>query len=833
MWVKPKEFIKNKKFSISKNYFEYTNFDNVHDIINTINNKGSEVNFNELICKNDLVKPYFDIESNIEFDIFKIVNTIKKVFHDLYTVKLTDSEIYILECNRIVKETLKYSYHIIIDNYHFLDKTQAKFAAMDLHDYHHEIDLSVYSDGYQNIRMLNCVKKGENVPFKLVNKEYSDEIFAKCLITNVNKDSICIEFVLENGVVLSEKEFLCIIPLIEKDLGTKIINIKECKNYITFNYNHDYKCLFGEQHSQLGHCVNKYEETFSVTCFSSKCKGKKLYSNITKHDNLLKELSTISENSVVKKYDIKHVEITKKNKTCIEALIETPEQLNDIHDFNNENCNQISLYAKCDKHGYKITCCNCVFKYPKNSIPLNELLTPQIFNILINAQEDINNKDTSQVAEKLLTYMNLIYTDDKKWYLYNEESGIYENKSDGFVLGLIKTIANKMKENDIEEDWHNWINKVGYKENLLRELKIECLKENIKLDDNKFLLGFPNGVVDLKTNIFRRGQINEYITMKCGFEYSKEIDTSLALKYLSDVFPDKEERDYTVNKFSLILEGYNREQMIAFSYGYTASNGKSYTMDRIRDAMGDYAGTFPVTLLTNKMKGAGEANSSLIKFNNKRFMYCSEPEANSKLNTNFVKVLTGDKITARAVYAEKEIEMYPSYKIFICCNTLPDFDTYDEGIARRISLTEYKTKFCENPKRKNERLLKKYSDEDDKRLSHSLLKLLIENYALLRNNEYKYLIPKDIQSMQNMYLDDNKNVIRDILVETYEIGSDNDYVKNKDIKSLLERNDIKKDINTVKKIVQDIFPDAEFKIDGKIDGDRVRNVFCKLFLKNA
>src|SRR6476620_8952053 len=162
MWIKPKEFIKNKKFSISKNYFEYANVGSVIDIIDII--RDNKDNFNELICKNDLVKPYFDIESNKEFDINKIVNNIKGNF--------------------------KWSYHVIIDGYHLIDKTQAKFIAIDLHDYHPEVDTSVYSDGYQNIRMLNCVKKGETVPFKLIGREYSDEIFGKCLITNIEEDSI-------------------------------------------------------------------------------------------------------------------------------------------------------------------------------------------------------------------------------------------------------------------------------------------------------------------------------------------------------------------------------------------------------------------------------------------------------------------------------------------------------------------------------------------------------------------------------------------------------------------------------------------------------------------
>lgn len=105
------------------------------------------------------------------------------------------------------------------------------------------------------------------------------------------------------------------------------------------------------------------------------------------------------------------------------------------------------------------------------------------------------------------------------------------------------------------------------------------------------------------------------------------------------------------------------------------------------------------------------------------------------INTNFVKLLTGDTIKARGLYSEKDKEISPTYKIFVCCNTLPNFDVYDEGISRRIALTEYKTKFCENPKKKNERLLKKYSAEEDLELSNSLLVLLINNYIKLKDNK--------------------------------------------------------------------------------------------------
>lgn len=364
------------------------------------------------------------------------------------------------------------------------------------------------------------------------------------------------------------------------------------------------------------------------------------------------------------------------------------------------------LFSECDSQGYRICCKNCNFQYPPGNIPIDKNIAPTVFNIVVyNKDENMNNKDTSQVAKKILQHRTIIYTVDSKWFLYNEQSGIYENKNDLEIMNEMENVIEQMKST-INEEWFNWIDKVNYKENLLKELKIKCFKR-LELDNDDFLLGFSNGVLDLNTNIFRKGEKKDYVTLTCGFPYDDSVDTSIASEVLSTTFLDEGERNYALNRFALCIEGYNREQTITLNYGCTASNGKSFLMERLRQALGDYAGTFPVTLLTGKMKNAGEANSTLTEFNKKRFMYCSEPEAGVKLNTNFAKMLTGDYIKARGLYNDKEKEIRPTYKMFVCCNTLPNFDAYDEGIARRIRIIEYKTRFCENPKKRTERQLKK------------------------------------------------------------------------------------------------------------------------------
>ena len=101
-------------------------------------------------------------------------------------------------------------------------------------------------------------------------------------------------------------------------------------------------------------------------------------------------------------------------------------------------------------------------------------------------------------------------------------------------------------------------------------------------------------------------------------------------------------------------------------------------MELMCQALGDYGGSFPVTTVTGTMKNAGEANSTVSDFKNKRFLYCSEPEAGLKINSNYIKTLTGDRIKVRKLYAINELK--PTYKLFMCCNNLPNFDSYDEDI---------------------------------------------------------------------------------------------------------------------------------------------------------
>jgi P4 family phage/plasmid primase-like protien len=474
---------------------------------------------------------------------------------------------------------------------------------------------------------------------------------------------------------------------------------------------------------------DKYNEQNTIKQWNEWCNSDYQGNKITektiikksKDQKVINELDIISQNPAISFHNIKHTEINAQ-KQFIEALFDG-NGLENIHDLISQSCTNRDIYSICSKDGYKIKCRNCDFTYPPNNIPISKETTPYIFNMIILQDNNIKNKQTLLVAQYLLKHTKILYN-NRLWYQFNESTGIYEKQDELVILKTFDNIINNIKQNGESEEWFVWLEHINYQKNLLEEFKKQCFSTEL-LDSNNFLLGFNNGVFDLQTNTFRKGAIEDFVSMKCKFDYDPNYSTDLVLQILSDLFPEEDEREFALSKLALALEGYNREQKITFNYGYTASNGKSFIMELMNNILGDYSDSFPVTTLTGKMKDAGEANSTVSGFRNKRFLYCSEPEAGAKINSNYIKTLTGDTIKVRKLYSVDDIEINPTYKIFMCCNALPNFDTYDEGIARRISLLEYKTRFCEEPKKKNEKLLKKYSKEELETIQKGLLLSLI------------------------------------------------------------------------------------------------------------
>ena len=728
----------------------------------------------------------------------------------------------IKELDTLVTETINKGFHV------YFKYTELIKSRLNIDDLHIDIlaDKRCVYEGYGYNIVCNKVIR------ELTSSEIDTLTTERNLDLDVDQDLETIHIDINNNTLLSHKQLekilsgLSISRVDNREdwlrVGYYLTNYpdgkaifeswsKRSKKYNSERHEYDWESLLtGESQINLGTIMLFLKED-----------NPKLFDTIVRDNKILQELDKLTLQK-----GIKNTEITRLTKKKIEVECDiTLDEIIMLHNAKSKRCPGCEIYGSCDDAGYILLCKFCKFSHPEKRLQIDRLIAPTIFNTLVinNKDDDIANKDTSQVAAFIKDRSKLLYV-PKQWYLFNNVTGIYELQREEDVIELIDKMFN-----DDDEEWSKWVKKINYKKNLLEELKNKCIiPKDIELDNYNNLLGFSNGVYDFNSGDFRPGLETEFVSMICKHPYNPDVDTTLATEILSTTFMHSDEREYAKNRFSLILEGENREQTMTFNYGFTASNGKSFLMERICNSMGDYGDSFNVNLLTNKMSSAGDANSTLINFKNKRFMYCSEPEANAKLNTNFVKMLTGDVIKARGLYAQNDESINPTYNIFVCCNALPEFDTYDEGIARRIRLLEYSTKFTETPKKPNEYIIKKYTREELKLIEMGLMKIFLDNYIKLKEDNYKYVEPEKLCTLKNIYINTNKDDIKNILTEQFEEGIETDFIKLKDVKSLLKDNNITKDIVSIKYIIQDIFPDCVFYERRMQNYIRVKNIFTNL-----
>ncbi len=146
--------------------------------------------------------------------------------------------------------------------------------------------------------------------------------------------------------------------------------------------------------------------------------------------------------------------------------------------------------------------------------------------------------------------------------MYNELLGKLE--LDCLEYGnKINKIANEMEKDDAifkfmdTTQFIRRIDRPSIKSKIMGECRIYLYdKEFIEqLDKNQHLLGFTNGVLDLKTGEFRSGCYTDYISMTTGYDYVEYSDAELAPleSYLCNVWPDTKCRDKTLKQMATFL----------------------------------------------------------------------------------------------------------------------------------------------------------------------------------------------------------------------------------------------------------------------------------------
>lgn len=243
-----------------------------------------------------------------------------------------------------------------------------------------------------------------------------------------------------------------------------------------------------------------------------------------------------------------------------------------------------------------------------------------------------------------------------------------------------------------------------FKNNVMKECRELFFDEQFtkKVDSNKELIAFNNGVLNLVTFEFRNGLPEDYISFSTEIDFEPEKtyhdypEWPAIQSFINQVLPDPEVRTYFMRHLATCLLGGNKAQKFHILTG-SGSNGKSMLMNLVTKALGDYAAVVPISLFTQKRGKSGAAAPEVIRLKGRRFVTMQEPDEKIALNTGLMKEITScEKMYARDLF-KSGCEFEVQAKFHLACNEKPEINTTDGGTWRRLIVVNYTSKFVEKP----------------------------------------------------------------------------------------------------------------------------------------
>ena len=393
---------------------------------------------------------------------------------------------------------------------------------------------------------------------------------------------------------------------------------------------------------------------------------------------------------------------------------------------------------------------NVLHKFYKDMYVCTSIKNKQWF--LFKDHKWVNDKGYTLRLAISTTIHNIYY--DKASKLYDEISAIDVTDEENSK----KNEKLKRRHKSIMEMCGK-LKKTNDKNNIFREAMELFYDGNFmnNLDANKMLLCCNNGVIDFATKTFRNGSPQDYLSKSTGIDYVK-IDKEIHQESMDDVmsfmeklFPIPELNTYMWDHLASCLIGINKNQTFNIYCG-SGSNGKSILTDLMTHTLGEYKGTVPITLVTEKRGSIGGTSSEIIQLKGIRYAVMQEPSKDMTINEGIMKELTGgDPVQGRALYCDSET-FEPQFKLVVCTNSLFKVNSQDDGTWRRIRLCNFMSKFIDTDETHTDNT--QYIFEKDKTLKERLPKLAPVFLAML--TEITYVNEGNVKDCSVVKLASNK-----------------------------------------------------------------------------
>jgi putative DNA primase/helicase len=214
-------------------------------------------------------------------------------------------------------------------------------------------------------------------------------------------------------------------------------------------------------------------------------------------------------------------------------------------------------------------------------------------------------------------------------------------------------------------------------------------------DQDPWLFGVTNGVIDLQAGAFRAGRPGDCVTLVAPVVYNPTSQCARWEQFLVEIFADHPDLPaYLQRLIGYTLTGHTSEQSFWIPYG-AGANGKSSLIETLqRHVFGPYAATIPFPSAHWSDAMSEYQKAALV---GRRYVTSAEVTRQGRLHEELIKSLTGgDTINARHPYG-RPFNFVPCAKFFLRVNEKPQIRDESHGMWRRVKLVPFTRTFQPNP----------------------------------------------------------------------------------------------------------------------------------------
>lgn len=334
-----------------------------------------------------------------------------------------------------------------------------------------------------------------------------------------------------------------------------------------------------------------------------------------------------------------------------------------------------------------------------------QVITPTLRKTLILCKEKWWVLDEKQLWSQIKEPKFYITTEIRKYIDFSQNKNSKQIMvSDGAEKDRLIAIGKEYLK------FYEKINQTAYLSTCKDYLKAHLVNNNFEetLDKNCGFLSFKNGVMDLKTGIFREGiRWDDFITETIPYDWkSSDPEKVNFLKgILKKILNNNEEHlDYYLSIIGYSLIGKpDLEKSIYFMIDGTdngkGDNGKTLFFDILSTLLPCYVYKSKGTLLED---GNAKVHKQLFMTKGKRLVWLDEFSKTKTTNAVLLKEIADGKTIENEVLFGTSETINILFKMFILSNYIPKVDPNEEAVFNRYKQVSFGSHFDRSGLRKQE-----------------------------------------------------------------------------------------------------------------------------------